>query len=153
MNFVLITLFEIIFITVLVFFLYRVKPWFGLAPLYILIGSNQFFETLVATTFQIIILNNYTISPGAIIIFSATIFIILLIYIKEGTQIAQRFIFGIILSNISFAVLLWLTRIQAENIASINNFNKILPDLFDLNYGFKWDYCFINRFTYYCYRI
>lgn len=136
MNFVLITLFEIIFITVLVFFLYRVKPWFGLAPLYILIGSNQFFETLVATTFQIIILNNYTISPGAIILFSATIFIILLIYIKEGTQIAQRFIFGIILSNISFAVLLWLTRIQAENIASINNFNKILPDLFDLNYGF-----------------
>jgi PAS domain S-box-containing protein len=136
MIFILAIIFEIIFITFLVFFLYRVKSWFGLAPLYILIGSNQFFETLIATTFQIKIFSEYTISPGAIILFSATVFIILFIYIKEGTQIAQRFIFGIILSNISFAILLWFTQIQTENSININNLSSIFPDLFNLNYGF-----------------
>jgi PAS domain S-box-containing protein len=129
-------IFEIFFITLLVFFLYRVKSWFGFAPLYILIGNNQFFEILIATTFQIKIFGEYTIYPGAIILFSATVFIILFIYIKEGTQIAQRFIFGIILSNISFAILLWFNQIQTENSINTNNSNNIFSDLFNLNYGF-----------------
>jgi len=87
--------------------------WFySLVPLFILIGSNQFFQTILATNVYIEIFGTYTISPGAVILFSSSLFTVLLIYIKEGVFLTQRFILGIIIANLTFTILAWLTNQQ-----------------------------------------
>ncbi|HQV54629.1 MAG TPA: PAS domain S-box protein [Chitinophagaceae bacterium] len=83
-----------------------------MVPLFILIGSNQFFQTILATNVYIEIFGTYTISPGAVILFSSSLFTVLLIYIKEGVFLTQRFILGIIIANLTFTILAWLTNQQ-----------------------------------------
>ncbi len=96
---------ELAFIAILILFLYRLKFLFGLAPLYMLIGANQLFQTLLSTRVDLEILGGLSIYISPSIIFSAGLFTILLIYIKEGVQTTQRFIFSIILANLSLTIL------------------------------------------------
>lgn len=104
---------ELFLVAGLIVWFYRLKPIFGLVPLFVLIGSNQFFQTILATNVYIEIFGAYTISPGAIILFSASLFTVLLIYIKEGVLLTQRFILGIIIANLTFTILAWLTNQQS----------------------------------------
>lgn len=133
MLIVLTILLELFFAAGLVILFYRLKPRLGLAPLYILIGSNQYFQTVLATSFRINIFEHFTISPGAIIIFSSGLFAILLIYIKEGTRVAQRLIFGIILANISFAILAWITNLQVHAMDEVIQSSVLSPGFFKLS--------------------
>ncbi|HQZ51148.1 MAG TPA: PAS domain S-box protein, partial [Chitinophagaceae bacterium] len=103
---------ELLLVAGLIVWFYRLKPIFGLVPLFILIGSNQFFQTILATNVYIEIFGTYTISPGAVILFSSSLFTVLLIYIKEGVFLTQRFILGIIIANLTFTILAWLTNQQ-----------------------------------------
>ncbi len=104
---------ELLFVAGLIVWFYRLKPIFGLVPLFVLIGSNQFFQTILATNVYIEIFGTYTISPGAVILFSSGLFTVLLIYIKEGVFLTQRFILGIIIANLTFTILAWLTNQQS----------------------------------------
>lgn len=104
---------ELLLVAGLIVWFYRLKPIFGLVPLFVLIGSNQFFQTILATNVYIEIFGTYTISPGAVILFSASLFTVLLIYIKEGVFLTQRFILGIIIANLTFTILAWLTNQQS----------------------------------------
>lgn len=101
MIIILTILVELAFIATLILFLYRLKFRLGLAPLYMLIGANQLFQTILSTRFDLEILGGFSIYISPTIIFSAGLFAILLIYIKEGVQTTQRFIFAIILANLS----------------------------------------------------
>lgn len=103
---------EFILVSLLIIGFYRLKPRFGLVPLFVLVGSNQFFQTILATSYFIKITPDIVISPGAIILFSASFFTILLVYIKEGVFVTQRLIVGIILANLTFTVLAWITNQQ-----------------------------------------
>ena len=103
---------ELLLVAGLIVWFYRLKPIFGLVPLCILIGSNQIFQTILATNVYIEIFGTYTISPGAVILFSSSLFTVLLIYIKEGVFLTQRFILGIIIANLTFTILAWLTNQQ-----------------------------------------
>ncbi len=105
MNIVLIILIELIFIAALILFLYRLKPWLGLVPLYVVLGSNQLFVTMLGTKFDVDILGGLSIPTGPSIIFSAGFFAILLIYIKEGIQTTQRLIIAIVVTNLSLTIL------------------------------------------------
>ena len=104
---------ELLLVAGLIVWFYRLKPIFGLVPLFVLIGSNQFFQTILATNVYIEIFGTYTISPGAVILFSSGLFTVLLIYIKEGVFLTQRFILGIIIANLTFTILAWLTNQQS----------------------------------------
>ncbi len=121
MFFILTILSEVILIGFLILFLYKLKPRFGLAPLYIYLGSNRYFQTILSNSIQINFLHEYTISPGAAIIFSSTLFAVLLIYIKEGPRITQRLIIGITLANFAFMIMSWVTNFQ--QLAFHGNFN------------------------------
>lgn len=104
---------ELIFVSGLIIWFYRLKPRFGLGPLFVFIGSNQFFQTILATTFYVKIFGVYTISPGSTILFCSGLFTVLLIYIKEGVFITQRLILGIIFANLTFTLFAWLTNEQS----------------------------------------
>ena len=96
---------ELVFVSILILSCYRLKSWFGLTPLYVFIGASQFFQTILITSFPVNILGGLSISVNSNILFSASLFAILLLYIKEGVAITQKFIFSIVLANFSITIL------------------------------------------------
>lgn len=85
----------------------------GLAPLYIFLGSLQYLQTILATSFFISLFDDYFISPGSILLFSSSLFAVLLVYIKEGVASTRSLIFGIVLANIAITCLAAIFNFQA----------------------------------------
>ena len=112
---------QLLFITLLILFLYRIHPRFGLGPLFLLIGANQFFQTILTTSFTIDLFGGLTISSGSSILFSASLFTILLIYIKHGVKTTQRLILAIIIANISTTILSLIVNQQEIAMHGINS--------------------------------
>lgn len=128
MFIVLTILAELLFVATLILLFFRLKSRFGYAPLYVLLGSNQYFQTIVATTTQIEIFGDVSVSAGTSIIFSSGLFAILLMYIKDGVKNTQRLIIAIVFANLSFTVLTILT--GQQELAT----NGTVPDLFTLHF-------------------
>ena len=124
--------FLLISLSILLMFRYRTK--LGLAPLYILLGSVQYIQALSGTMVSIKVFDEYTIYPSSVILFSAVLFAILLIYIKEGVASARTLIIGIIISNVILSALFGITYVQ-ENAVQIINVDESLPIL-QINYKY-----------------
>ncbi len=123
---------EFLYVSVVIIILYRLKPKFGLTLLFIFIGSNQYFQTIL-TTFNIHI-GFLSFSPGSVIIFSSSIFAVLLVYLKDGVKSARTLIYGIVIANFSIKILSMVTYGQFENMSfHIQNF-AISPELFRVNF-------------------
>ncbi|MDW7694196.1 HAMP domain-containing sensor histidine kinase [Flammeovirgaceae bacterium SG7u.111] len=117
---------EILLLSCIIIFLYHQKEVFGLALVFILIGSNQFFQTLLSSNLYVQIFNDYYYSPGSVVLFSSSIFTILLIYIKEGVHSTRTLIYGILISNITLTLLSFITSytINSESTFSILSIPK-----------------------------
>ena len=118
--------------SILLMFKYRTK--LGLAPLYILLGSVQYLQALSGTMVSFNIFDEYPIYPSSVIVFSAVLFAILLIYIKEGVASARTLIIGIIISNVILSALFGITYVQenATQIISLEDPSSI----FQINYKY-----------------
>ncbi|MFD0834359.1 PAS domain S-box protein [Mariniflexile aquimaris] len=114
--------------SILILFKFRVK--LGLAPLYILLGSLQYLQANLGSAFSFNFFADYVIYPGSIILFSAVLFAVLLIYIKEGVASARALIIGIVISNIIMTLMFEITYLQEiiKN-ASINSYSLFRVDL------------------------
>ena len=112
MNSILIILAEFLFVSFVILGLFSLRNKFGLAPLYIFVGAIQYFQTILATFFFIPIFDKFYISPGSIILFSSSLFALLLVYIKEGVHSTRSLIAGIIVANISLTILSVITKSQ-----------------------------------------
>ncbi|OIQ22283.1 PAS domain S-box protein [Lacinutrix sp. MedPE-SW] len=109
MNFYIIILLEFTLVSSSILLLFKYRNKIGLAPLYLFLGAIQYFQILFGTLSSFKVLNSITIYPGSVIIFSATLFAVLLIYIKEGVKSTRRLIIGIIISNILLTTLFNIT--------------------------------------------
>ena len=98
-------LIEILFISIVILFFYNLKRYFGLSILYIIIGSNQYLQTILATTLYIPISDEIVFSPGSAVLFGSSIFAVLLIYLKEDVSKTRTLIYGIVLANITLTIL------------------------------------------------
>ncbi len=124
---------EILFITLLILFFYRLKPRFGLAPLYVLLGSFQYFQTILFKSTFITIYGEYNISLSATILFCSGLFSILLIYIKESVQATRNLIMGIVLTNLAFAILTYIIGFEDTLMKDIVYAHGIGPEIFSIN--------------------
>ena len=104
MNIIWTILAEFLLVSTFILLFYRLEPWFGLIPLYVLIGTNQYFQNILFKSGMISFFGEYTISPGATILFSASLFTILLIYLKKGVRTTRNLIFGIVMTNMAFTL-------------------------------------------------
>lgn len=112
MSIYFIILLELVFIAALILALYHYKSRLGLVPLYIVLGSNQLFVTLLGTKLEVDILGGLFIPVGQSIVFAAGFFAVLLIYIKEGVRVTQQLIIAIIIANLSLTILTSLSNWQ-----------------------------------------
>lgn len=134
MNIYLTILIEFLLISSGILILFRLRSKIGLAPLYILLGAVQYIQALSTTMIKIAIFGKFTLYPGSVILFSAVLFAVLLIYIKEGVISARILIIGIIISNFLLTLFFEISYQQELIVNQISELNKL--SVFFINYKF-----------------
>lgn len=123
---------EAIIIALLVLFLFRTRSRFGLAPLFVTLGVFQPIQVLLAASIYAEILPGVIVSPGSVILFTASLFAILLVYIREDAIEARKVIYGIMLANMTMTLLLFIFGLQLT-LPDTLNFLNLSRDIFNQN--------------------
>lgn len=85
--------------------LFRVRGVLGLAPLYTTVGVFYYLATLLAASTFIRVSPDLLMSPGSVALFPASLFAVLLIYIREDAKEARNMIYGLLAANVSAGLL------------------------------------------------
>ncbi len=125
---------EFLLISTSILILFRLRKKIGLAPLYILLGAVQYVQALSTTMIQVEVFNRFTIYPGSVILFSAVLFAVLLIYIKEGVISARMLILGILISNFILSAIFGMTYQQELIIRNYQDQNAVSAFLINYKY-------------------
>ena len=97
----------------LVFFSLRER--FGYAPLYVTLGGFQHLQTLMAATLYIEVLPGIVVSPGSAVLFTATLFAVLLVYIRDDAAQTRSLIVGIVAANLTLSLFIGLASFHMES--------------------------------------
>lgn len=95
---------ECLLIALCIVAFYRLRTRFGLALLYVTIGGFQYMQTVLATSIYIEIAPGILVSPGSAVLFTGSLFAILLVYIRDGTREARVLIYGLVAANVSLSI-------------------------------------------------
>jgi diguanylate cyclase (GGDEF)-like protein len=78
---------------------------FGLAPVYTTVGVFYYLATLLAGTTFVKVAPGLLVSPGSVALFPASLFAVLLVYIREDAREARNMIYGLLAANVSASLL------------------------------------------------
>jgi hypothetical protein len=120
---ILIFIFQGFVVAFLILLLFRLRTMIGLGVLFASLGLFQFIQVFMASTLYFQIFEGIVISPGSSVLFSATLFAILLTYIKEGALTARKLIYALIIVNVVLCFLLLSFRMNIEGVYSYNPFD------------------------------
>jgi hypothetical protein len=81
----------------LVLGLFRARSVLGLSPLYIVMGGFQYLEATLSV--QVNLWPGWAIYPGSSVMFTANLFAVLLVYLKEDALEARKLVYGLVLAN------------------------------------------------------
>ncbi len=82
------------------YLLLRLRPWLGITPLVVTIGTLQFMQVVLAIGVYIEVFPGLYISPGSAVLFTGTILGVLLVYIVDDAQGARKLIYSLFLANV-----------------------------------------------------
>lgn len=144
---------------------------FGMGPLFILMGSLQFFVIILTSSVYNIYFEKYVFSPGSSVLFTSTLFCILLVFHTESIKKVRSLIYGLLLTNIAITLLCYISleqihldnkSLNIEFLKNIFNYNTeiflfatvllyldsiLLVIIYELmNYIFKQKYLFLKIF-------
>lgn len=119
---------EAIAICGLLLFFFRLRHRFGYAPLYVTVGAFQYLQTLMAATLYVEIVPGIAVSPGSAILFTATLFAVLLVYIREDAAQTRSLIVGVVAANLTLSLILKLAslHLQSELLVDTGSANEYL---------------------------
>lgn len=83
--------------SLLVLGLFRTRGILGLSPLYIVMGGFQYLEATLSL--QVSLWPGFEIYPGSSVMFTANLFAVLLVYLKEDAIEARKLVYGLVLAN------------------------------------------------------
>ncbi|MFT5941605.1 MAG: PAS domain-containing protein [Sediminicola sp.] len=129
-------LIEFLLIATFILVLFNLRDKIGLAPVYILIGSLQYFQVNLENLVSFKFLGEYPVYPGSIVLFSAVLFSVLLIYIKEGVLSARTLILGILISNLFLSGLFEITSTQDYFVRKFYGADVSGNSVFSIDYKF-----------------
>nr|WP_299439370.1 histidine kinase dimerization/phospho-acceptor domain-containing protein [uncultured Aquimarina sp.] len=93
----------------------------------------QFIQVFTATTMYFEIFDGITVSPGSSVLFSVTLFTVLIFYIKEDALVTRRLIYALVIANLMIVILLLLFGINLENSSMHQVSFTMLSDFFNTN--------------------
>ncbi len=123
---ILILLIQCIIVAVLLLSFFKLRSIFGLGLLFTALGVFQFLQVFLSAAFYIEIAPNIIVSSGTAVFFTASLFAILLVYIREDALEARKVIYALVIANLALS-LIQLTLgwgIDAEEIKNIYNLPK-----------------------------
>lgn len=106
-------LLETLIVGLIILGLYASKKHFGIGLLYVFLGTMQFFQTILSGNVYNLYFDVFLFSPGSTLIFTSTLFAVLLMFRNENVLKVRSVVYGIIISNI---ILVFLSYISLEQI-------------------------------------
>lgn len=103
-----------LFLAAVIVGLHELKARYGLSLLYVFVGSTQYLQAVTAGSLFIPLPGGYDVSVGSAIVFSSSLFAILLVYVTEGAAETRNLVYGVLLANVSLTVLSGLIHVQLE---------------------------------------
>jgi diguanylate cyclase (GGDEF)-like protein len=119
---------EALVVLVLVLFLFRLRPAFGLAPLYVCLGVFQVLQTMTSTVF-VEVGRGLLVSPGSAILFTMSLCVVLLVYIREDALETRKLIYALVISNAATGFLSMATAFQLRAGSALSLFD-LPPEAF-----------------------
>lgn len=109
--------------------LLRLRPVFGLTPVYTTLGVLYHLAGFLAGTLYVGFTEDIAMSPGSMVLFPANIFVVLFVYIQEDAYEARKLIYGLFAANM---VVILMGFMIAQHLASplIINPHQLSPSLF-----------------------
>lgn len=125
---------EIFIIGAIIVSLHSVKKYFGIGLLFVYIGTVQFFQTILASNVYNLFLDQYVFSSGSTVIYTSTLFVILLIFYSDSVIKTKSIVYGLLFSNIVVTLLSYISLEQLfiDDYSRNKIFIKQLFD-FDIN--------------------
>lgn len=115
----------------LLLFLFRLRSYLGLYPLCVALGVFQPFQVFLAASIYVPVLPGFVVSPGSVIMFTASLFAILLVYIREDAVEARKVIYGIMIVNLGMTGLLYMSGLHLALPGTLN-FLPLPIEMFNL---------------------
>ena len=117
------------FVAILLLTLFRLRTYFGLGLLYITLGVFQFLQSFAASAFSVEIGPNMVVSSGSMVLFTGSLFAVLIIYIREDALEARRVIYGLLAANLSMTFLMTLFTFGIDDF-EVNNLYNLPKEFF-----------------------
>ena len=89
-------------------------------PLSVTVGVLQLFQNLLAATVYVQLAPGVLIGPGSVVVFTANLSMVLLVYIREDALEARKLAYGVMSANILAGVLMYLTGVLLEHPMVVN---------------------------------
>ncbi len=129
-------LFETLMMAFIIIIFHNAIRNFGMGPLFILIGSMQFFQVILTSSVYNLYFDKYIFSPGSTVLFTATLYAIFLVFHTESLKKVRSMIYGLLLSNIAITLLAYISLQQiyldnkSFNVQFVSNIFNYDTDIF-----------------------
>ncbi|WP_233558630.1 histidine kinase dimerization/phospho-acceptor domain-containing protein [Aquimarina sp. BL5] len=120
-------------VSFLVLILFHFRKVTGNGLLFTTLGMFQFIQVFTATTMYFEVYDGITVSPGSSVLFSVTLFSVLIFYIKEDALLTRRLIYALVIANLMIVILLLLFGINLEDSNMHQVSFTMLSDFFNTN--------------------
>lgn len=112
--------------------LFHLRRQLGIGVLFACLGLFQFMQVFLSSTVYVSIYGSFIVSPGSSVLFTATLFALLIIYIKEDASETKKIIYALIIVNLLMSVLIHSFSWNFKDSYTYNPFN-VSKNLFDNN--------------------
>ena len=112
--------------------LFRLRKTLGIGMLFACLGLFQFMQVFLSTTIYVSIADNLLVSPGSSVLFTATLFAILIIYIKEDASETKKLIYALLIVNVIMSIFIETFSWNLNEALTYNPFN-VSTELFSNN--------------------
>jgi PAS domain S-box-containing protein len=129
---ILILLLQCVLVSALILSLFRIRSILGISLLYAALGLFQYMQVFLASTVYIEIAKGIFVSPGSSVLFTGSLFAVLLVYIKEDAVEIRKIIYALLITNVIMSVVLYSFGFNFDKSTIYNPFH-VSPRLFDNN--------------------
>ncbi|PQJ68944.1 PAS domain-containing protein [Polaribacter butkevichii] len=129
-------------VATVILLLFRLRRQLGIGVMYACLGLFQFVQVFLYSTVYVSVTNDFKVSPGSAVFFTATLFVLLMVYIKEDASETKKTIYALFLVNVVMAILVQTFGWHFTESSAHNPFN-LSTTLFKVN---SWE-LFIGTIT------
>jgi PAS domain S-box-containing protein len=92
-------------VALVILLLFHLRKQLGIGVMFACLGLFQFVQVFLYSTVYVSITDNLNVSPGSAVFFTATLFVLLMVYIKEDASETKKIIYALVIVNIVMSVL------------------------------------------------